>query len=144
MTNEECQSLMNFDHEWEDLDAVKLSGARVKMQLADVVVRNKQHPTILKEQIMKYAVGDFVEEHTDSYWRWIRPAYIARAVWITPLNDNYEGGELYVEGKLVEQVVGVPIKHFILTPHEVKPVTKGTRYSLVSWVFVPKSMEKLK
>jgi len=138
LTEEECQEIIGRDHTWAALDMLKKSGSRLKFQTTDVDVWGKQQPTMLKETIMKYEVGDFATEHTDSFWRWVNKNYVANATWITPLNTGYEGGDLYVNGKLIEQVVGVPIKFTILTPHEITKVTEGTRYSLVSWIFVPK------
>jgi hypothetical protein len=54
------------------------------------------------------------------------------------LNDNYAGGELFMfKTQQVElkagQVMVFPSN--FLYPHEVKPVTKGVRYSFVSWVW---------
>lgn len=54
------------------------------------------------------------------------------------LNNNYEGGELMMFGDhkidLPAGAVVVFPSNFMY-PHEVKPVTKGTRYSFVSWVW---------
>ena len=85
---------------------------------------------------MKYEVDDFCTEHVDHSWAYINSNYHAHAVWITPLNDDYEGGELYFDGELIEQVIGVPIKRLKDIPHEITRVTSGIRYSSVSWVFV--------
>jgi predicted 2-oxoglutarate/Fe(II)-dependent dioxygenase YbiX len=54
------------------------------------------------------------------------------------LNDDYEGGELIMWED--EQIIIPPGSVIIfpsnfLYPHKVMPVTKGTRYSYVSWVW---------
>jgi hypothetical protein len=53
------------------------------------------------------------------------------------LNDNYEGGNLYIIDEEVLMKTGsvVIFPSNFMYPHMVKPVTKGTRYSYVSWVW---------
>lgn len=53
------------------------------------------------------------------------------------LNDNYEGGNLIVGNDEVVLKTGsvVVFPSVFIYPHEVKLVTKGTRYSFVSWVW---------
>jgi PKHD-type hydroxylase len=52
--------------------------------------------------------------------------------------EEYEGGELYLysdeEGKVMDKTQGTLILFPSYTLHEVMPVTKGERNSLVSWV----------
>lgn len=52
--------------------------------------------------------------------------------------EEYEGGELYLytneEGKVMDKAQGTLILFPSYTLHEVMPVTKGERNSLVSWV----------
>ena len=54
------------------------------------------------------------------------------------LNDDYEGGELMMWNDTVIELKAGKVMIFpsnFLYPHEVKLVTKGTRYSFVSWVW---------
>jgi predicted 2-oxoglutarate/Fe(II)-dependent dioxygenase YbiX len=54
------------------------------------------------------------------------------------LNNDYEGGELvFWTDKVVELKAGeiMIFPSSFLYPHEVKMVTKGTRYSFVSWAW---------
>lgn len=53
------------------------------------------------------------------------------------INDNYEGGELIICGEKVPLMAGsvVIFPSNFLYPHEVKPVTSGTRYSYVTWAW---------
>ena len=54
------------------------------------------------------------------------------------LNDDFEGGELIMfEDKKIETKKGdiLIFPSNFLYPHEVTPVTKGVRYSYVSWVW---------
>lgn len=54
------------------------------------------------------------------------------------LNDDYEGGELvFFEDKILTPSQGdvIIFPSNFLFPHEVKPITKGIRYSVVSWSY---------
>ena len=54
------------------------------------------------------------------------------------LNDDYEGGELIMfEDKKIDTKKGdlLIFPSTFLYPHEITPVTKGIRYSYVSWVW---------
>jgi len=54
------------------------------------------------------------------------------------LNDDYEGGELIMwEDQKIELKRGslLIFPSNFMYPHEVKPVTKGSRYSYVSWAW---------
>jgi predicted 2-oxoglutarate/Fe(II)-dependent dioxygenase YbiX len=54
------------------------------------------------------------------------------------LNENFEGGEwVMFENKKIELKTGdiLMFPSNFLYPHGVLPITKGTRYSFVSWVW---------
>ena len=54
------------------------------------------------------------------------------------LNDDYEGGELIMWEDQEIELKGGSLLIFpsnFMYPHEVKPVTKGSRYSYVSWAW---------
>lgn len=54
------------------------------------------------------------------------------------LNDNYKGGGFIMcEDKKIELKTGdiVIFPSNFLFPHKIEPITKGTRYSFVSWVY---------
>lgn len=53
------------------------------------------------------------------------------------LNDDYQGGELYICNQKIELKAGslVIFPSNFMYPHEVKEVTSGTRFSYVSWVY---------
>tara|TARA_R100000278_G_scaffold116363_1_gene95676 strand:- start:31 stop:609 length:579 start_codon:yes stop_codon:yes gene_type:complete len=86
--------------------------------------------------ILKYEVGGKYNVHTDHCAKIPRTMSL-----IFLLNNDYDGGELefydreeqnpQVVDKQVGRVVIWPSNHIF--PHRVKPVIKGTRYSIVSW-----------
>jgi predicted 2-oxoglutarate/Fe(II)-dependent dioxygenase YbiX len=53
------------------------------------------------------------------------------------LNDDYEGGEFYLIDKKTDLSKGdiIVFPSNFMYPHKVEPVTKGTRYSYISWIW---------
>ena len=53
------------------------------------------------------------------------------------LNDNYEGGEFYLVDEKTDLSKGdiIIFPSNFMYPHKVEPVTKGTRYSYISWIW---------
>jgi predicted 2-oxoglutarate/Fe(II)-dependent dioxygenase YbiX len=82
--------------------------------------------------LLKYDVGGFYTQHTDSFTTYPRAISCSLI-----LNDDYEGGEFgFFDRELVYKlkkgsVITFPSNH--LYPHEIMPVTKGTRYSIITW-----------
>lgn len=81
--------------------------------------------------LLRYKEGGFFKQHTDS-------AKLARIVSMSfNLNDSYEGGEFaFFDRELVFKLKKGSVIVFpsnFMYPHEIMPVTKGTRYSVVTW-----------
>jgi len=98
---------------------------------------NKQftHCTIKEDSgydLLKYEVGQFYTQHTDSFKD--KPRAVSCSF---VLNDDYEGGEFaFFDRKLVYKLKKGDALMFpsnFMYPHEVMPVTNGTRYSIVTW-----------
>jgi predicted 2-oxoglutarate/Fe(II)-dependent dioxygenase YbiX len=83
-------------------------------------------------ELLRYKEGQFYIEHTDSFKD--RPRAVSCSF---ALNDDYEGGEWAFFNR--EKVIKVPKGAALLFPsnfmypHEIMPVTKGTRYSVITW-----------
>jgi predicted 2-oxoglutarate/Fe(II)-dependent dioxygenase YbiX len=83
-------------------------------------------------EMLRYKEGQFYTEHTDSFKD--RPRAVSCSF---ALNDEYEGGEWAFFNR--EKIIKVPKGAAVLFPsnfmypHEIMPVTKGTRYSIVTW-----------
>jgi Rps23 Pro-64 3,4-dihydroxylase Tpa1-like proline 4-hydroxylase len=82
--------------------------------------------------LLKYEVGDFYKTHTDSFKD--RPRAVSCSFM---LNDDYEGGEFaFFNRELVYKLKKGSCIMFpsnFMYPHEIMPVTSGTRYSIVTW-----------
>jgi len=83
--------------------------------------------------LLRYDPGDFYEEHTDSFIS--IPRHVSCSF---HLNDDYEGGEfafLNREFKIKAKKGSlVMFPSNFMFPHEILPVTKGTRYSIITWL----------
>jgi len=84
-------------------------------------------------ELLRYKTGDFYVQHTDSFKQ--QPRAISCTLC---LNDDYDGGEFSFFDR---EIIIKPKKGSILMfpsnymyPHEVMPVTNGTRYSIITWL----------
>jgi len=82
--------------------------------------------------LLKYEVGGFYTTHTDSFKD--RPRAVSCSFM---LNDDYEGGEFaFFDRELIYNLKKGSCIMFpsnFMYPHEIMPVTSGTRYSIVTW-----------
>jgi predicted 2-oxoglutarate/Fe(II)-dependent dioxygenase YbiX len=83
-------------------------------------------------ELLKYPEGCFYTEHTDSFKA--RPRAVSCSF---ILNDDFEGGEFaFFNRELkykLEKGDALMFPSNFMYPHEVMPVTKGTRYSIITW-----------
>jgi predicted 2-oxoglutarate/Fe(II)-dependent dioxygenase YbiX len=83
-------------------------------------------------ELLRYKEGQFYIQHTDSFKA--RPRAVACSF---TLNDDYDGGEWGFFDR--ERVFKAPKGSAVLFPanfmypHEIMPVTKGARYSVITW-----------
>ena len=87
--------------------------------------------------LLKYSAGGKYEIHTDHYTTSIRHLSI-----IMNLNDDYEGGDLVFTDQKEKEIKRLKLSKGsvvffpsnFMYPHGIQPITKGTRYSIVSWL----------
>ena len=88
-------------------------------------------------RINKYGKGGFMSRHVDNIHHSHGQQYgYPQVSALLYLNDDYDGGEFYVADKKFCPIKGSAIifpSNFMF-PHEAKPVTKGTRWSIVRWL----------
>lgn len=84
-------------------------------------------------ELLKYDEGQFYVQHTDSFKTSPRALTV-----IISMNDDYNGGEFcFFDRELVYKLKKGSILMFpsnFMYPHEIKEVTKGTRYSIITWL----------
>ena len=82
--------------------------------------------------LLRYTQGGFYHQHTDSFKK--EPRAITSSF---ALNDDFEGGEFaFFDGELKFKLAKGSMIMFpanFMYPHEICEVTKGTRYSVVTW-----------
>jgi hypothetical protein len=83
-------------------------------------------------ELLRYQEGQFYKEHTDSFKDIPRSVSCSFA-----LNDDYEGGEWgFFDNKVKIKTKKGSVVMFpsnFLYPHQINTVTKGTRYSIITW-----------
>lgn len=83
-------------------------------------------------ELLKYPEGCFYTQHVDSFKA--RPRAVSCSF---ILNDDFEGGEFAFFNREIkyklEKGDALMFPSNFMYPHEVMPVTKGTRYSIVTW-----------
>ena len=96
-------------------------------------------------QMTKYKKGDYYKKHIDFGFDRGQRAHTRKLSSTLQLSDSdeYEGGDfiLHIDGFVQhERIIKVPRSKGTLIvfdsrlPHEVTPITSGTRYSVVKWV----------
>ena len=88
-------------------------------------------------RINRYSVGGFMSEHCDNIHHSHGQKYgYPQATVLLFLNDDFKGGQFIVSELQLNIKKGDAIifpSNFMF-PHEVKKVTSGTRWSIVSWL----------
>lgn len=97
----------------------------------------EKHPLLSIEidtgyQLLKYEEGQFYTQHTDSFKQEQRSVSCS-----IQLNEDYEGGEFAFFDREIMMRTGtgsvIMFPSNFMYPHEVMPVQKGTRYSIITW-----------
>lgn len=83
-------------------------------------------------ELLRYKTGEFYIQHTDSFLSNPRAVSCSFA-----LNDDYEGGEFAFFDREISVKApkgsALMFPSNFMYPHEILPVTKGIRYSIVTW-----------
>jgi len=89
-------------------------------------------------RINRYGKGGFMNKHIDSIHHSHGQQYgYPHITALIFLNDDYEGGEFVICGdKYIEKIQGSAIvfPSSFMYPHEVKEVTEGKRFSVMTWI----------
>lgn len=82
--------------------------------------------------LLKYNKNQFYTQHTDSFKEQQRSLSCS-----IQLNDDYDGGEFaFFDREIIikrKKGSAIVFPSNFMYPHEVMPVKKGTRYSIVTW-----------
>jgi predicted 2-oxoglutarate/Fe(II)-dependent dioxygenase YbiX len=84
-------------------------------------------------ELLKYQEGEFYLQHTDSFKEQQRSLSCS-----IQLNDDYDGGEFaFFDREILIRTKPGSVIVFpsnFMFPHEIMPVIKGTRYSIITWL----------
>ena len=85
--------------------------------------------------LLKYEEGQYIKEHIDTgTGEGTTPRLISCSI---ALNDDYEGGEFaFFKERVIHRLGKGDVIMFpsnFMYPHEILPVTEGTRYSIITW-----------
>jgi Rps23 Pro-64 3,4-dihydroxylase Tpa1-like proline 4-hydroxylase len=84
-------------------------------------------------ELLRYDEGNFYKKHTDSFKEQQRSISCS-----IHLNDDYYGGEFaFFDKDLIIRASAGSVVMFpsnFMFPHEIMPVTQGTRYSIITWL----------
>ena len=114
----------------------------VKKEIENLLINYRSKFPFMKNNrvnqidLLKYEAGGKYETHIDSL-------YGERVLsFIINLNEDYEGGELVFTDQKEKEIKKIKLyagsvvffPSNFLYPHKIRPITKGTRYSIVGWV----------
>lgn len=84
-------------------------------------------------QLLRYNEGEYYTQHVDSFKEQQRSVSCS-----IHLNDDYEGGEFaFFDREIIIRAgagSAIMFPSNFMYPHEIMPVTKGTRYSIITWL----------
>ena len=84
-------------------------------------------------QLLRYKEGQFYTQHVDSFITQQRSLSCSLV-----LNDDYEGGEFcFWDGTMMHRPpkgAAIVFPSNFMYPHEIRKVTKGERYSIITWL----------
>jgi hypothetical protein len=124
------------DADYEELrkkiDADLFSCVQTAIQSYSEMLPNLRIKEDTGYELLRYETGQFYTEHTDDY-----PGIPRIVSCSLMLNDDYEGGEFAFFGGTIRYVPkkgsAIMFPSNFLYPHEIMPVTKGTRHSIITW-----------
>jgi predicted 2-oxoglutarate/Fe(II)-dependent dioxygenase YbiX len=114
------------------LDEQVFAGASLAIQKYNERFKNAHIEQDTGYELLRYKTGEFYTQHTDSFLTNPRAVSCSFA-----LNDDYEGGEFAFFNREISvkapKGAAVLFPSNFMYPHEILPVTKGTRYSIITW-----------
>jgi predicted 2-oxoglutarate/Fe(II)-dependent dioxygenase YbiX len=131
--------ILSYPHVIEKNSKVRAKLDKYVFASAGLAIKkyNEKFPRALIQEdsgyeLLRYKEGQFYTTHTDSFKD--RPRAVSCSF---ALNDGYEGGEFaFFDRELVYNLKKGSCIMFpsdFMYPHEIMPVTSGTRYSIVTW-----------
>lgn len=146
-SNFECNEIINYAEnsilqEWE---RIELTNSRYFLKdISELNISQKVFKEYINENLSKYKIdnfevfilkyikGDFFGRHMDKAKTEFTQDAIANIN--TRLNDDYIGGDFYLNDLVHNKPIGEIYNYDSDVYHEVKPITNGIRYSLLCFL----------
>jgi len=116
----------------KEIDDEIFKGAALAIQKYNEVFSEARIEQDSGYELLRYNEGQFYIQHTDSFLKQPRAVSCSFA-----LNDDYEGGEFAFWNRdkkiFLKKGSVLMFPSNFMYPHEIMPVTKGTRYSIITW-----------
>jgi len=132
-------SLDNIDEDRPIYDKINKKIEELYVYYKIKFLKGLKNKKINQIDLLKYEVNGKHEIHVDTMTDNTRNISV-----IINLNDDYEGGDLLFVNpmKYLEEVKRTKLKKGTIVffpssfmyPHSIRPITKGTRYSIVAWL----------
>jgi predicted 2-oxoglutarate/Fe(II)-dependent dioxygenase YbiX len=94
--------------------------------LKKYIILNEKTEYISNIHYINYKIGEEAKEHFDT-----GPSI---RTYIILLNDEFEGGEFYLENNHIDLKIGDMLEFDANLLHSVKPIQKGNREVIVIWI----------
>jgi predicted 2-oxoglutarate/Fe(II)-dependent dioxygenase YbiX len=94
--------------------------------LKKYIILNEKTEYISNIHYINYKIGEEAKEHFDT-----GPSI---RTYIILLNDEFEGGEFYLENNYIDLKIGEMLEFDANLLHSVKPIQKGNREVMVIWI----------
>jgi predicted 2-oxoglutarate/Fe(II)-dependent dioxygenase YbiX len=155
-SNFECNEIINYAEsnllqEWERIE-LKNSRYFIK-EISEFSISQKVFKDYINENLSKYKIdnfevfilkyieGDFFGRHMDKMKTEFTQGAISNIN--TRLNDDYIGGDFYLNDLIHNKPIGEIYNYDSDVYHEVKPITSGTRYTLLCLLRVRNITKKI-
>ena len=132
---------VNMDEVWVKNNSIWYKKLKISFELAikkyseTFPLFSVQHITDFR--INRYSEDGYMSKHCDNIHHSHGQKYgFPQVSSLLFLNDNYEGGEFVVADEVynTKKGSGIIFPSNFMFPHEVKPITKGTRWSIITWI----------
>jgi predicted 2-oxoglutarate/Fe(II)-dependent dioxygenase YbiX len=131
--------ILSYPHVIEKNSKVRAKLDKYVFASASLAIQkyNEKFPLALIQEdsgyeLLRYKKGQFYTQHIDSFKA--RPRAVSCSF---ILNDDYEGGEFaFFDRELkykLKKGSCIMFPSNFMYPHEIMPVTSGTRYSIITW-----------
>lgn len=132
-TSRNCDTLsLSCLNEFKDIDNQLFVVAAEAIQTYHKKFSHVNCDTDTGYDLLRYKTGGFYVQHTDSFKQQQRSVTASLM-----LNDDYEGGEFaFFDRELKYKLNKGDVIMFpsnFMYPHEIMPVTSGTRYAIITW-----------